>query len=383
MKICLSLRLQLGALLVAPVATTSCVQTWPANREFETRSAFLEEGDLVNEAISSEDSLKQIPAEPHFKQLHYRRTIDPAFLRVPSGPYRVGPGDKLDIEVAENADTRQVTKVMPDGMLYYDVAGGINVKGMSTREISAALTTRLEGDYVGPVVSVNVADADSQRFWLLGQVKTPGAYPIKKPTTVIDAISQGGGLLSFDEINEVRNPEAADLKGSILIRDGDLIPVNFDALVREGDMSQNVYIRPGDYLFIPSITARSIYVLGEVISPGPIFYEKGTTLGTAVAAAGGVSTEAVKSKALILRGGTRDPKVAVVDIEAVTRGKEPDLALEGGDIVWVPRNMWTNLKKYAEAILITASQAVAIQESITVIGGEGRAGVTIPARGGD
>ena len=91
----------------------------------------------------------------------------------------------------------------------------------------------------------------------------------------------------------------------------------------------------------------------------------------------------MKSKALILRGGTRDPKVAVVDIEAVTRGKEPDLALEGGDIVWVPRNMWTNLKKYAEAILITASQAVAIQESITVIGGEGRAGVTIPARGGD
>ena len=383
MKICLSLLLQLGALLVLPIGTTSCVQTWPADREFEARGAFLEEDDSVDETLSAEDGLKQIPAEPHFEQLHYHRAIDPAYLRVPSGPYRVGPGDKLDIEVAENADTRRVTKVMPDGMLYYDVADGINVKGMSTREISTALATQLEGDYVGPVVSVNVADADSQRFWLLGQVKTPGAYPIQKPTTVIDAISQGGGLLSFNENNEVRNPEAADLKRSILIRNSDLIPVNFDALVREGDMSQNVYIRPGDYLFIPSITARSIYVLGEVISPGPTFYEKGTTLVTAVAAAGGVGTEAVKSKALILRGGTHDPKVAVVDIEAVTRGKEPDLALEGGDIVWIPRNMWTNLKKYAETVLITASQAVAIQESITVIGGEGRAGVTIPARGGN
>jgi protein involved in polysaccharide export with SLBB domain len=383
MKICLSLLPQLGALLAFAVGTTSCVQTWPADREFEARGAFIEEVDSVEEAPSAEDGLNQIPAEPNFKQLHYRRAIDPACLRAPSGPYRVGPGDKLDIEVAENVDTRRVTKVMPDGMLYYDVADGINVKGMSTREISTALATQLEDEYVGPVVSVNVANADSQRFWLLGQIKSPGAYPIQKPTTVIDAISQGGGLPSFDENNETGKSEAADLKRSILIRNSHLIPVNFDALIREGDMSQNVYIQPGDYLFIPSLAARSIYVLGEVVSPGPVFFEEGVTLRTAVATAGGFDSNAVKSKALILRGGIRDPKVAVVNIDAVMQGNEPDLLLEGGDLVWVPRTVWTKLREYTEAVLITAGQAVAIQESITFIGGEGRTGVTIPVRGGN
>ncbi len=374
---------QLGLLLLA-AGMTSCVQTWPADREFQTHAAlYAEDQEVIDDTLTVDEAINRIPAEPDFQQLHFDKTIDPACLRKPSGSYQVGPGDTLDIEVAELADTRRTTRVLPDGMLYYDVADGVNVKGMTITEISNALSEQLVDDYVNPIVSVNVANADSQRFWLLGQVRTPGAFPIQKPTTVIDAISQGGGLLSYDQNNEVGNPEAADLRRSILIRNGDLVPVDFDALIRNGDMSQNVYIQPGDYLFIPSLTSRSIYVLGEVITPGPVFYEEGATLLTAVASAGGVDKDAVKSKALILRGGTHDPQVAVVNIDAVMRGKEPDLLLEGGDIVWVPRTAWTKLKEYTEAVLITAGQAVAIQEGITVAGGDGRTGVAITAGGGN
>ena len=374
---------QLGLLLLA-AGMTSCVQTWPADREFQTHAAlYAEDQGVIDDTLTVDEAINRIPAEPDFQQLHFDKTIDPACLKKPSGSYLVGPGDTLDIEVAELADTRRTTRVLPDGMLYYDVADGINVKGMTITEISNALSEQLVNDYVNPIISVNVANADSQRFWLLGQVRTPGAFPIQKPTTVIDAISQGGGLLSYDQNNEVGNPEAADLRRSILIRNGDLVPVDFDALIRNGDMSQNVYIQPGDYLFIPSLTSRSIYVLGEVITPGPVFYEEGATLLTAVASAGGVDKEAVKSKALILRGGTHDPQVAVVNIDAVMRGKEPDLLLEGGDIVWVPRTAWTKLKEYTEAVLITAGQAVAIQEGITVAGGDGRTGVAITAGGGN
>ncbi|MEM6690936.1 MAG: SLBB domain-containing protein, partial [Planctomycetota bacterium] len=234
--------------------------------------------------------------------------------------------------------------------------------------------------YVNPIVTVNVAQADSQRFWMLGQVRTPGTYPITKPTTVIDAISIGGGLLANDEDNEVGNPEAADLERAILIRNGDLVPVDFKALVREGDMSQNVYIKAGDYIFIPSLTARSVYVLGEVNTPGPVFFEEGTTLLSSVAAAGGIDRDAVGSRALILRGGTHHPQVAVVNIEAIMKGREPDLSLEGGDIVWVPRTAWTKLNEYVEAVLVTAGQAVAIQEGVVAVGGAGGA-VSINAGG--
>lgn len=331
--------------------------------------------------MTAEEALKRLPKDPKFETLKIDRNLDRSLLQAPAGAYRVGPGDELDIEVAELKDTRARTKVMPDGMLYYDVARGIDVGGRTIGEISALLSKALENDYVNPVVTVNVAKADSQRFWMLGQVQKPGAYPITKPTTLIAALSAGGGLLNNTEGGEVSNPEAADLERAILIRNGDLVPVDFERLVREGDMSQNVHVRGGDYIFVPSLTPRSFYVLGHVARPGPVFFERGATLVSAVAAAGGPRPDAIVTKALILRGGTLHPQVAVVNLKAVMKGQEPDLKLEGGDIVWVPRSPWTKLERYVEAVLITAAQAVAVQEGLGVLGATGSAGVTITAGG--
>lgn len=362
-------------LLLCPLGLgTSCVHLMPVQREFETAATYTEEGSL------SPGELHATPVEPDFTELKMERSLSPALLQPPGGPYRVGPGDTLDIEVAELADTRATTKVMPDGMLYYNVAKGINVKDKSVQEISTQLSALLADDYVSPVVSVNIANADSQRFWMLGQVETPGTYPLTKPTTVIDAISQGGGLLSNRQGIEVSNPEAADLEKAILIRDGKLIPVDFARLITQGDMSQNVYVHPGDYIFVPSLTVRSLYVLGAVNRPGPVYYEPGTSVLAAVAAAGGPKTGAIVTKALIVRGGTRQPKVAVVNIKAITTGKEPDLILQGGDIVWVPQSPWTKLEDYAEGVLLTAAQAIAVQEGLGLLGTVGGTGVTISAQ---
>ena len=367
-------------LLVAILCVaTSCVPLAEVNHEFHTAAAYEGPEMFVEGEITAEEALARIPKEPDFQQLEFDRHLDKSLLQEPSGPYRVGPGDVLDIEVAENAATRAKTKVMPDGMLYYDVAKGVNVKGKNIKEISTLLSHKLQDDYVNPVVTVNIANADSQRFWMLGQVEKPGTYPIKKPTTLIGAISAGGGLLSNREGTEVSNPEAADLDRAILIRNGNLIPVDFDALITDGDMSQNVYVKGGDYIFVPSLTAKSIYVLGAVNNPGPVFYEKGATVLSSVAAAGGSRPEAIVTKALIIRGGVHRPQVAVVNIQDISKGRSPDLALQGNDIVWVPRSPWTKLKNYTEAVLVTAAQAVAVQEGLGVLGVEGGTGITISA----
>lgn len=373
------------ALLAVTALLPACIHVKPADREFRTDPLFAYDPDSTFNAdgspITAEEALKRIPKEPSFETIKLNRKLDRSLLQAPGGPYRVGPGDELDIEVAELKDTRARTKVMPDGMLYYDVAKGIEAKDKTIAEISVLLSKALENDYVNPVVTVNVAKADSQRFWMLGQVQKPGAYPITKPTNLIAALSLGGGLLTNLESNEVTNPEAADLERAILIRNGNLIPVDFERLVREGDMSQNVYVRSGDYIFIPSLTTRSYYVLGSVVKPGPVFFERGATLISAVAAAGGPQPQAIATKALILRGGTLNPKVAVVNLRAIMKGQEPDLKLEGGDIVWVPRSPWSKLETYVEAVLITAAQAVAVQEGLGVLGTTGSAGVTINAGG--
>ncbi len=375
--------LRLAALPVCAGLLSSCVHLKPANREFHTAAEFAYDttSDSGREGITAEEALQRIPKDPTFQKIKLDRPLDRSYLQAPMGPYRVGPGDELDIEVAELKETRARSKVMPDGMLYYDVARGIDVTGKTMSEISTLLSKSLESDYVDPIVTVNVAKADSQRFWMLGQVQKPGAYPITRPTTLISALSEGGGLLTNTESSEVSNPEAADLERAILIRNGDLIPVDFDRLVREGDMSQNVYVKGGDYIFVPSLTTRSFYVLGHVNKPGPVYFERGATLVSAVAAAGGPQTDAIVTKALILRGGTLHPQVAVVNLRDIMKGQEPDLKLEGGDIVWVPRSPWSKLEDYVEAVLITAAQAVAVQEGLGVLGVTGSAGVTITAGG--
>ncbi len=333
---------------------------------------------VVGAAYGTEEELLKKLEHPNFEKLNLRRNLRGSLLKPPSGPYRVGPGDVLSIEIAENKDSQTKTKVMPDGMLYYDVATGLNVKGKTIQQISSGLSVMLEKDYVKPVVSVNVELADSQRFWVLGQVHTPGAYPIKKPTNLIQAISQAGGLYSVASQGiEVSNPESADLDRAILIRNGNLVPTDFKALIEKGDLSQNVYIHPGDYIYLPSTQKRSIYVLGQVQRPGPVIYDSNASVLSSIAAAGGPLPNSISTKILVIRGNNRTPEVAVVNIRRIMKGFDSDLALEGGDIIWVPKTAWTKLAHYVDAVLNTAGQAIAVQEGLGTLGTSGGTNISI------
>lgn len=336
---------------------------------------------LPRNSFDALDETQVIGEEPEFFSLDLARPVPPEALSAPKDPYRVGPGDVLEIEVAEDEKTRAASRVMPDGMLYYDVADGVKASGRTLREVSEILSTELAGDYPSPVISVNLSEAQSQRFFILGQVRTPGAYPIAKPTTLIEAISLAGGLFSSQD-NLGDSQETVDLDRSILIRDGDLMPVDFRGLIEHGDMGQNVYIRPGDYLYLPSIQHRAVYVLGSVQTPGPVYFDHDPTVLSAVAMAGGPRQDAVITKALVIRGSLTRPRVATVSLHDIMRGRTPDARLAAGDIVWVPNTVYTHLKNYTRAVLVTAAQAVAVQEGLAVLGKDfGGANVTISAGG--
>ncbi len=308
--------------------------------------------------------------EPYFEAIPIRKSIDKSLLRPPTSAYRVGPGDQLDIEVAEDAETRSTETVQPDGILYYNSAGGINVKGMTIREVSKALAENLSFDYVDPIVTVNVAQADSQRYFIMGAVRQPGTYPLDKPTTLLHAIGTSEGLGVAQANNE--SEETVDLSRAIMIRNGKTLPVNFEALVEGGDLTQNVYIRPGDYIYLPSRQGNSVYVMGEVQRPGPITYDSRLTILSAIASAGGPTQDAVVTRAMIVRGGNNNPQVSVVDIQSLMRGQSADLLVKPGDIVWVPRTLWTNIRNYTETVLTTAAQTIAVQEGVFGQGGGAR-----------
>jgi polysaccharide export outer membrane protein len=329
-----------------------------------------DEFDVYNQQadphLQAEREASRLGNGPKFIDYEMERKLAPDALRPSGADYQVGPGDILEIEIAELKASRMKTTVLPDGMLYFDVAEGIRASGKSLKEISTELGEQLTDYYTSPVVSVNLNKAESQRFWVLGQVKTPGAYPMIGPTTLLEALSKSGGLFSGEISGETQ--EVADLDRAIIVRKGEPLPVDFRSLVEYGDMSQNVYLKGGDYIYLPSVQNRAVYVLGAVKKPGPLYFKDDITVISALAQAGGPDPTAVVTKAIVIRGSLNQPRVAVCNLHGIQRGYDRDFELRVGDILWVPKSNWTYVNRYLEAVIVTAAQAVAVNEGEHVIG---------------
>ncbi|WP_309383866.1 polysaccharide biosynthesis/export family protein [Cerasicoccus frondis] len=315
-----------------------------------------------------------------FETIEPEVEITPAMLKPSTAPYRLGPGDILEIEVAEIPGTLARTFIMPDGMVYYNLAGGVKAEGKTVQELSDALGQALARDYAEPVVNITLVEVKSRRYWMLGRVYSPGLYPLRQPTTLIESIAMAGGLFSarFSGSTE----ELADLGHSIVIRDGEVLPVDFTKLIRDGDMSQNIYLQHNDYIYLPSAQASSVLLLGKVNQPKAVSYKDELTLAECIAYGLGPAEKAYLSQVVIVRGSLREPQVAVVDFAAIMTGKAPDVRLEPFDIVWIPQNPWATAYDYLKQVVRSAAQAIAINEGSRVAGLDTGATVSVPVSTG-
>src|SRR5687768_12499452 len=191
--------------------------------------------------------------------------------------FRLGPGDKLEMEIIGDASSRAIVQVMPDGKIYYNLLSGIDVWGLTLQEARAVIETALKQYLTAPQVAMQLRSVDSTRVWVLGRVANAGVYPMMAPMTLLEAISMAGGSMSSTASGTTE--ELADLRNSFVVRNGQRLPVNFERLLREGDMSQNIYLEPDDLVFLPSSLNRDIYVLGAVRSPKAVARQQGTLVG--------------------------------------------------------------------------------------------------------
>lgn len=287
-------------------------------------------------------------------------TIKPEWLKPSSEPYRLGPGDKVELEILGKTGTRAATFVCPDGKIYYDLLPGLEIWGMTVEEARLALERELATYYNRPKLSFTLAAVESKRVWVLGRLNKSGVYPLAGPMTIIDAISRAGGLFTsrFGGTTE----ELADLNHSFIVRRGEMLPVNFQKLLRGGDTSQNLYLEPDDFIYMPSSLSSEVYVLGAVNSPRPIGYADNMTLTTAIAKALGTQPQAYLSHVAIVRGSLAEPKIAVVDFKAILAGKATDVRLEARDVVYVPSSPYRTLERYAKLVTDTFVRTVAANE---------------------
>jgi polysaccharide export outer membrane protein len=273
-------------------------------------------------------------AAPNFESASVQDPIDPQWLQKPTKAYTLGPGDKIELEILGETGTRTETFVTPDSKVYFDLLPGIDVAGKTTKELQTELEAGLIKYYKQPQVAVTLREAVSQRVWVLGRLNAPGIYSIKQPMRVLDAVSQAGGLFTsrFTGTTE----ELADLKHSFMIRNGRTLPVDFEKLIREGDMAQNIYLEPNDYLYLPSSLTNEVYVLGAVMEPRPIGFMNEMNLMSALGRGLGLRPDADLKNVSIIRGSLTDPKIATVNALEIMNGKATNVHLEPGDIVYVP-----------------------------------------------
>jgi len=308
--------------------------------------------------------------------------LDAALLQPGTAAFRLGPGDRVDIEVIGDASTRTSVTVGPDGKIYYYLLPGLDVWGLTIPEARDRLGGELNKFLrEKPVVSVTLRTVASQRVWVLGRVGSPGVYTLGGPTTLLDALAQAGGLSSSSALASLAasigvslpaggGSESADLSRSFLIRKGRLVPVDFQRLLRDGDLSQNIYLQPDDFIFLPSMRSAQVHVLGAVLQPHSERMAGPLTLIQAIALAGGTEPEACLSDVAILRGSLSHPQIAVVPVDAILHGKAPDVRLEANDIVYVPVSPNALLARYVNLILDTFARTVGVNEGAYAITGK-------------
>ena len=315
--------------------------------------------------------------------------IDPSWLQPPTQLFTLGPGDKLEIELLGEPTSRNTTIVAPDGKIYFNLLPGIDVWGLTLAQAKQQLESEL-GKYVRqqPQISLVLRGVESKRVWVLGRVQVPGVYPVSAPMTLLEAISMAGGTLGLSSFRDQSaagmTEELADLQRSFVLRQGKLLPVDFQRLLNQGDASQNIYLQPDDFVYFPAATAREVYVLGAVNQPRPIPYTDDLTVAGAIASVYGTINGAYMHHVAVVRGSLQNPEITIVDYKRVIRGEVPDVPLQPHDIVYVPFSPYRYLQRYAELILNTFVSASAINAGSSLFANKqaGAAGVFIPVGSG-
>jgi polysaccharide export outer membrane protein len=166
----------------------------------------------------------------------------------PSAPwneqeYRLGPGDKLRVEVYREAQLSQSLQVRPDGRITLPLIGDVPATGKTPGELREAIATSLKAYITNPVVTVIVQEAIAAQVYVIGEVFTPGAQIMQGPLTALQALAQAGGLKDFADKNDIRVLR----RGPV----GTTQTIPFDYKNALKGRVEPLYLQPGDTVVVP------------------------------------------------------------------------------------------------------------------------------------
>ncbi len=266
--------------------------------------------------------------------------------KIETEPYRVGMSDTFAFSVYGEANLEVLNVVVrTDGCITLPLIGDINIEGLTMEDATARIDEKYKRYLVEPRCILMPKEINSGSFTILGKVNFPNIYPIGRKMYLADAIAKAGGFA----VGQFRAStiELADLEHSYIIRNANVLPVDFIRLIRNHDMLHNIPVRPGDYIYIPSARNQEVYVLGAVLAPEAYGYHDDMTVTHAIAAARGFVTGSQQKDICVLRGSLSNPVVYNINYNMVRTGQQLDFKLMPGDVVYVPS---TPLWKWSEIV---------------------------------
>ncbi len=263
----------------------------------------------------------------------------------------IGPGDQLHILVFQTPDLEQHPRVTDAGDVPLIFLGNVRVAGLTPAEAAESIQHSLiAGNFMRhPQVTVTVEQYATQSVAVLGQVKLPGSFPITAPRSIFDMIALAGGLTDVaDRSITIERHSDPGKKVSFFFSNNAKTAID-DA----------VLVYPGDKVIVPK--AGLVYVLGDVKTPGGYVMSNNSsqlTVLQVVAAAGGTNHSAVPSQArLIRKDGTTGYSDRPLPLSAMQKGKQSDISLQPGDIVYVPFSYLRNLAVQSSGVVAAATGA--------------------------
>ena len=277
--------------------------------------------------------------------------------------YIIDADDVLEVEVVDAPEFSRNYRVSPDGAITIPLlAAPVRAEGLTLSQLSAVISDRLRSAQLvsRPSVVVSVKSSAAHAVAISGAVHAPQIYSIFGPTTLLDVISQAGGL-------------APDAGSTAIVTRGDAsqgpdqarrtIRVDLHKLTSTGDPRLNVTIFPGDKVTVQR--AGIVYVVGAVQRPGGFPLSNGRdkmTVLQAVALGEGLKPTALQKKAIIIRRGGQFPsgrEQIPVNLSKILSGHSSDPGLEANDILFIPDSISKRvLQRGAEAAVQIATGVV-------------------------
>lgn len=264
--------------------------------------------------------------------------------------YLVQAGDVLEVDVVDVPELSRDYRVDSGGTITMPLLSSpLMARGLSLNQLSTVISHRLHAAQLvtHPHVTVAVKSSPAHAVAVAGAVRNPQLYPSLGPTTLLDVLSEAGGLapdagstaiiIRGDAVTQdsgFGRPRGSSVSGAKTLE------VDLRKLMTTGNSRTNVTIYPGDKITVQR--AGVVYVVGAVSRPGGFPLEsdhKIMTVLEAVALGEGLKSTARLNKAMIIRRGPQFPQgreEIPVNLKEVLSSHAPDPVLKPNDILFIP-----------------------------------------------